>query len=164
MINWVLAILVHLVNFGSFWLTGFILVHFGLLGSRYIGSFGSLWFILVNWVPLQNKHGKSADFHGNFAENTPRFSWFSADLKSVENDQSSAESMEIMIRLNVGYKSVENAERMEHNYCSFYGVMESVERVENVEYNPWKFHEFHVKRGNFANSTENVENNSKRLS
>ena len=91
----------------------------------------------------------------------PRFSWFTADLKSVENDQSSAESMEIMIRLNVGYKSVENVERVEHNYCSFYGVMESAERVENVECNPWKFD---VKRGNFANSTENVENNSKRPS
>ena len=111
--------------------------------------------------PLQNKNGKSADLHGNFVENMPPFSWFSADLKSVENDQSSAESMEIMIRLNVGYKSVENAERVKHNYCSFYGV---TERVENVECNPWKFHEFHVKRGNFAHSTENVENNSKRLS
>ena len=98
-------------------------------------------------MPLQNKHGKSADFHGNFAENMPRFSWFSADLKSVGNDQSSAESMEIMIRLNVGYKSAENAERVEHNYCSFYGVTESAERVENVECNPWKFH---VNRGNFT--------------
>ena len=112
-------------------------------------------------IPLQNKHGKSADFHGNFAENMPRFSWFSADLKSVGNDQSSAESMEIMIRLNVAYKSAENAERVEHNYCSFYGVTESAERVENVECNLWKFH---VKCGNFANSTENVENNSKRPS
>ena len=65
----------------------------------------------------------------------------------MENDQSSEESMEIMIRLNVVYKSVENAERVEHNYCSFYGVTESAERVENVECNPWKFHEFHVKRG-----------------
>ena len=91
----------------------------------------------------------------------PRFSWFSADLKSVENDQSSAESMEIMIRLNIGYKSVENAEKVEQNYCSFYGVTESEESVENVECNLWRFH---VKRGNFANSTENVENNSKRLS
>ena len=54
----------------------------------------------------------------------PRFSWVSADLKNVENDQSSAESMEIMIRLNVRYKSVEIAERVEHNYCSFYGVTE----------------------------------------
>ena len=88
----------------------------------------------------------------------PRFSWFSTDLKSVENDQSSTESMEIMIRLNVGYKSAENAERVEHNYCSFYGV---TERVENVECNLWKFH---VKHGNFVNSTKNVENNSKRLS
>ena len=48
-----------------------------------------------------------------------RFSWVSTDLKSVESDQSSAESMEIMIRLNVGHKSVENAEWVEHNYCSF---------------------------------------------
>ena len=88
-----------------------------------------------------------ADFHGNFVENMPRFSLFSADLKSVENDQSSAESMEIMIRLNVGYKSMENAKRVEHNYCSFYGVTQNVERVENVECNPWKFHEFHGKRG-----------------
>ena len=94
----------------------------------------------------------------------PRFSWFSADLKRVENDQSSMESMEIRIKLNVGYKSVENAERVEHNCCSFYGVTESAERVENVECNPWKFHEFHIKCGNFVNSTENVENNSKRPS
>ena len=58
-------------------------------------------------------------------QNMLRFSWVSADLKSVENNQSSVENMEIMIRLNVGYKSVENAERVEHNYCSFYGVTES---------------------------------------
>ena len=76
-------------------------------------------FLLSGSFPLQNKHGKSADFHVNFAENLPRFSWVSADLKSVENDQSSAESMEIMIRLNVGYKSVENAERVAHSYCDY---------------------------------------------
>ena len=110
---------------------------------------------------MQNKHGKSKDFHGNFAENMPRFSWVSPELKSVKNDQSSTESMEIMIRLNVGYKSVKNAERVEHDYSSFYGVTESAERVQNVEYNPWKFHKIHRKRENFTNSTENVENNSK---
>ena len=98
---------------------------------------------MINELPLQNKHGKSADFHGNFAENMPRFSWFSADLKSVENDQSSAESMEIMIRLNVGYKSVENAERVEHNVAAF---MRS--RKARKEWKMWN-----AIRGNLTNST-----------
>ena len=53
-------------------------------------------------------------------------------LKSVENDQSPAESMEIMIQLNVCHESEENTERVEHNFGSFHGVTESAVRAENV--------------------------------
>ena len=125
--------------------------------------------VLMCALPLQNKHGKSADFKGNFMEKSHTFPGFPRILKSVENDQSSAESMEIiiqlnvchetaentergsprilksvendqssvesmevMIQLNVCHESSENTERVEHNFGSFHGVTESVERVENV--------------------------------
>ena len=80
-------------------------------------------------------------------KNARTFPGFPRILKSVVNDKSSAESMEVIIQLNVCHKSaenVENTEKVEHNFGSFYGVME---RVENVEYNLWKFHDFHEKRG-----------------
>ena len=61
----------------------------------------------------------------------------------MENDQSSAESMEIMIRLNVGYKSVENAERVEHNIAAFIGSRKA--------WKEWKM--WNAILGNFTNST-----------
>ena len=78
------------------------------------------------------------------------FPGFPRILKSVVNDQSSAESMEIVIQLNVCHESaenVENMERVEDNFGSFNGVTESAEGVKHVEYNPRKFHDFHEKRG-----------------
>ena len=60
--------------------------------------------------------------------------------------------MEIMIQLNVYHKSTENMERVEHNFGSFHGVTESVERVEklNIEYTLWKFHDFTEKSQTLA--------------
>ena len=96
------------------------------------------------WISTEISRKKCSTFPG-----------FPRILKSVVNDQSSSESMEIMIQLNVCHESaenMENTERVEHNFDSFHGVTESAERMKNVEYNLWKFHDFH----------ENVENKSER--
>ena len=42
LVNLLICVLTILVHFGPFWLTAFILVHFGKLGSSYF------WLILVN--------------------------------------------------------------------------------------------------------------------
>ena len=47
LVNLLLCILAILVHFDSFWLTAFILVHFGKLGTSYFGQF---CFILVKCV------------------------------------------------------------------------------------------------------------------
>ena len=44
--DWILDIL---VNLSSFWLTEFILVHFGSFWFILV-HFGSFWFILADWV------------------------------------------------------------------------------------------------------------------
>ena len=78
---------------------------------------------------LQNKHGKSTEISRKKCRIFPGFPRI---LKSVVNDESSAESMEIMIQLNVCHESakkVENTERVEHNFGSIHGVTESAERV-----------------------------------
>ena len=78
------------------------------------------------------------------------FPGFPQILKSVVNDQSSKETMAIMIQLTVCHEcveNIENTERVEDNSGSFHKVTKGVERVENLEYNLWKFHDFHEKRG-----------------
>ena len=87
------------------------------------------------------------------------FSRVSQILKTVVNDQSSEETREIMIQLNVCHKHTENLEntkRVEDNFGSFHEVMRSWKA-----WKEWKTWSTICK--NSAISTRNMENKSKRL-